>query len=413
MYSTHAKGPMAVIDDESYKQYINSFCISTKGTWIISVTCGTVPSNPADHLVYTRRSEDRGLSWEPRVYSYIAQEVEGSGICPEMGQLIPVSIPQSDGTRIDRVYQFHIIRDTSGGARFGRIVFTYSDNDGRTWLGAGGENTVYEVDTPLYELVPHHWGWHLMAPPLTMSNGEIILPVNVSTDPKLLDDICSEVVFMVSSSLDKETDPANVCFDFYPRPPHGVQAERLDRPQQSLAQEAQVVELSDGRLMTVMRTGNGNIHYAVSGDYGRSWSPSQPLRYAKGGDILLHPNCPCPFIGLSGGRYSLLFCNNDGSYNGGTSPFDHTKNRQPIYITIGRETGNVDGQPLTFGRPELLCSIDGFRPDASWRDLTYGHFMEDQGEYYHFYNALWQAVQVNRVDPELTRGTSWNSFISG
>lgn len=27
--------------------------------------------------------------------------------------------------------------------------------------------------------------------------------------------------------------------------------------------------------------------------------------------------------------------------------------------------------------------------------------MEDRGEYYHFYNAVWRNVQVNRVDPAL------------
>jgi hypothetical protein len=30
-------------------------------------------------------------------------------------------------------------------------------------------------------------------------------------------------------------------------------------------------------------------------------------------------------------------------------------------------------------------------------------FLEDRGEYYHFYDAVWQAIQVNTIDPGLTR----------
>jgi alpha-L-fucosidase len=395
-YSTSASSPMAVIDDGSDKQYINSMCVTQTGAWLVSVTAG----HAEKALSYTRRSTDRGRTWEPRVVAYDGKDA-GPKHCSEMGQLFPVPQPLGPGGKY-RIYQFHILRDTTAGARFGRLVFTISEDDGQTWTGPRGPNSVYTVETPSYALAPNRNGWHLMAPPLVMSSGEFLLPMNVSTDPAALSEIRSELVFAVSRNIFTERDPTRVKFQFFPKPPHGVTAELRNVPGASLAQEPQVVELSDKRLMCVMRTGNGCMYYTVSENHGRTWQPTEPLRDRPGGDILPHPNAPCPFTRLSKGRYALLYCNNDGTAFGGKDPFDNTKNRQPIYIAIGHELAPGPGQPLAFTAPRLLCDIDGFHPEIKWRDLTYGYFLESEGEYYHFYNAVWHFIQVNQVAPALT-----------
>jgi len=395
-YSTSASRPMAVIDDLSDKQYINSVCVTQTGAWLISVTAG----HGENTLSYTRRSTDQGRTWEPRVVAYDGKDA-GPGHCCEMGQLFAVPEPLGPaGTH--RIYQFHILRDTAAGTRFGRLVFTISEDDGRTWMGPRGPNSAYRLDTPSYELAPNHNGWHLMAPPIALSNGELLLPMNVSTDPPALADIRSELVFAISRNIFTEPDPPRIKFQFFPKPPHGVTAPLRSVPGASLAQEPQVVELSDKRLMCVMRTGNGCMYYTVSHDHGRTWQPTEPLRDRPGGDILPHPNAPCPFTRLSKGRYALLYCNNDGTAFGGKDPFDHMKNRQPIYIAIGHELAPGPGQPLAFTPPRLLCEITDFHPEIRWRDLTYGFFLEHDGGYYHFYNAVWHFIQVNRVDPALT-----------
>lgn len=393
-YSQTAANPMTVIDADSHKQYINSVCVTPAGTWLISVTT----TENRETFTYTRRSADRGRSWEPRVVAYDGRDM-GPNCCCEMGQLLAVPRPLGGKPRI---YQFHILRDTTAGTRFGRLTFTVSADDGRTWTGPKGPGSAYAIDTPSYALAPERNGWHLMAPPLILTNGEVLVPMNVSTDPPALADIRSELVFMVCPNLLSEPDIAKLRFEFYPAPPNGVQVPRREKPGTSLAQEPQVVELSDGRLMCVARTGNGQIAYAVSTDRGRTWSRPEPLRNRPGGDILPHPNAPCPFTRLSGGRYALLFCNNDGTAFGGRSPFDHTRNRQPVYIAVGRELPGRTGQPIAFAKPRPLCSIEGFHPEVGWRDLTYGFLLEDGGEYFHFYNAVWQYIQVNHVDPRLT-----------
>jgi hypothetical protein len=176
-----------------------------------------------------------------------------------------------------------------------------------------------------------------------------------------------------------------------------VKAELLSKPGASLAQEPQVVELNDHRLLCVFRTGNGWIGSTTSRDYGRTWTPTRPLRFSPEGSIVPHPNAPCPLTRLSDGRYVLLFCNNSGGAGG---PFDYLRNRQPIYLAVGIET-TLEEQPLLFTEPRLLCTLEGFRPEVGWRDLSYGFFLEEGGEYFHFYNAVWQSIQVNQVDPAL------------
>lgn len=389
--SRSALSPFAVVDGGNAKVYINSVCVTTQGSWLVSMTTGKAGNR---HYVALRRSTDRGKTWGERI-TVLDPPAPFDG---EMGQLLAVPTPLGPG-KARRIYQFHIVKDTRIGVRFGRLAFTVSEDDGLSWRGPGGPGSVYEVETPAYALAPKQYGWHLMAPGLAMSNGEYLLPMNVSTDPASLKDIRSELVFAVSPNVLTEPDPAKVRFEFHPAPPHGVTAPLRRDPGQSLAQEPQVVELSDHRLFCVMRTGNGVVNTSTSADFGRTWlSPSRPLLRREGGEPIRNPNCPVPLARLSGGRFALLHCDNDGTGNGGRDPFDHMVNRNPVSVAIGREVPGAD-PPIAFGPSRLLCEIEGYKPEVRWRDLTYGFLLEDGGEYFHFYNAVWRDVLVNRVDP--------------
>jgi len=389
-YHHSALHPLAVVDDDSPKQYLNSVCVTASGAWVVSVTA----DDGEGHYVYTRRSTDCGQDWEARVLAYDGRDLGTHYQC-EMGQLL--AIPSG------RVYQFHIVRDTHTTNRFGRLVHTYSDDDGRSWRGWEGPGSgVIPLRPPPYDLAPGNDGWHLMAPPRRLSNGEWALPLNVSTDPPALADIRSEAVFAFTGEIEALADPTEVEFEYVPPPPHGLTVPLRGHPGESLAQEPQIVELGDHRLMCAMRTGNGCIAYSVSDDWGRTWRPSAPL-VDRVGEPLRHPNAPCPFTRLSTGCYALLYCDNDGHAFGGRDVFDYQKVRQPIYVTIGREMGALTRQPVQFGPPRLLCDLEGFRPEVPWRDLTYGQLLEVNGRCYHFYNAVWQSIQVNRVDPALLR----------
>lgn len=401
----HSKAghPMAVIDALEYKQYINSFAVSQAGTWLISVTSGAI----GYAKVYVKRSEDKGRTWSSErslVYDPredMALDRREDFDC-EMGQLFPVPAPiGTDG--VQRIYQFSIVRDTKKGARFGKLIYTISEDDGRTWGGPAGPGTYWNIDSPVYELVGHTWGWHLMAPPRVTSDGRMILPMNPSTDPAALGDIRCEPVYMFSKNIISEQDPGKVAFSFSPPPPHGVHVPMDGEPDQSHGMEAQVTELSDGRLFSPIRTGTGCIYFTVSHDGGTTWTEAKPLRRDDGGPMLLNPNCPNPLTKLSNGTFALLHCNNDGNIYGVADVFQHAVVRHPIYVSVGVENDPGREQPIRWSAPRLMTTLEDYVPAhrGGWNDLTYGCLHEEDGRFYHFYNAMWDRIQVSEIDPRL------------
>ncbi len=411
-YNFHALKPYALIDDQSNFQYINSVTVTQKGTFLISVTArekllapGESVSGNDSFYVYTRRSEDRGKTWQPRVTAYRGHDA-GEDYNAEMGQLFPVPAAIGPEQKL-RIYQFHIRRHAPSSIRFGKLAYSFSEDDGRSWTGPRGPGSVYMIPEPKGYTISQSkdgYGWHLMGPPIIMSNGQFLLPLNISTDPEPLAEIHSEIVFMISRNIFTETDPAAVTFHFYPAPPDGIKSPLKNERQRTLAQEPQVVELSDHRIMCVFRTGNGRVEYAVSQDFARTWTNAQPLRYyPQKGPEIKNPNCACPFTKLSNGTFALLHTNNDGYMHGSESPFDGRKNRHPIYVTIGKELTADNNQPMMFTASRILCSMEGFHPENPRRDLTYGALVESEGEFFHYYNALWNYIQVNKVAPSVLR----------
>jgi hypothetical protein len=399
-YQTTAAHPMAVIDDLERKQYINSFCKTQAGTWVVSVTTG----QQGKARVYVRRSEDKGQTWSPeRIWVFDPHDHPdyGPDYDCEMGQLYPVPDP-IDGKH--RIYQFSIVRNVKQGARFGKIVYTISEDDGRTWLGPDGPQSVYDLETPVYAITGHTWCWHLMAPPRLMPDGRVYLPTNPSTDPNPLQDIRCEPVYPRSRNILTERDPAKITFDFRPPPPHGVFVPLKHAPNESHGMEAQIVPLNDGRLFSSIRTGAGCLYFTTSGDNGETWSEAKPLRRDDDGDLLLNPNCACPLTKLSDGRYVQLHCNNDGNIYGVNDVFNAGVVRTPVYVSVGVDNDPGKEQPIRWSEPRLLTEIGEdyqkrFEGTAT-TDLTYAYFHEEApGEYYHFYNARWESIQVNRIDP--------------
>ena len=55
-----------------------------------------------------------------------------------------------------------------------------------------------------------------------------------------------------------------------------------------VAEEHSFVELSDGSLFTVFRTIDGHAAHSYSRDGGRTWEPSEYMRYADG-RLMKHP----------------------------------------------------------------------------------------------------------------------------
>lgn len=373
------------------KMYIGSVAVSECGTWLVSFSCA---QRSADGIltperVFVKRSVDGGRTWLPRQMVYDGKDQNARQA--EMGQFVVVP-----GT--GRIYLFSI-RHT--GVRFGQMVFTYSDDDGQTWLGPKGPNTAYDVKVPPYLFAPRGDSNHLMAKGIWLSNGKYLLPFSIASDPPELGEIESENVFMMCDNFLTEDNPERLRFHFFPEGNYGLRVPHPNKPQSSLAQEPHVVELTNGFLMCVMRTGQGCIYYALSSDFGQTWSQPKPLCYAEGGKAIPHPNAPCPFYRLRNGMYVLFFHNNDGKIHGARGAFDFRKNRRPLYLSVGRYVSNVPngGQPMIFSSPRFLLDSDGI--PASILETTeiscYGGIIENADGVYFIHSNKWEKLQMFRI----------------
>ena len=74
---------------------------------------------------------------------------------------------------------------------------------------------------------------------------------------------------------------------------------------------------------------------------------ARPLRFAPGGPVVHQPLASCPLYKLRDGRFVLIFHNNNGYAHGGISVSDSRRNRQPVYLAVGREIDHPD-HPIMF-----------------------------------------------------------------
>ncbi len=201
----------------------------------------------------------------------------------------------------------------------------------------------------------------------------------------------SSVDMYYIDNLDDNPLPAEIQFNWSAAGVHGLIAPLHDNPRYFLAQEPSVVELPDGRLMTIFRTGAGSPFYALSADRGESWGRTQRLLFADGGNPVLHPRSPCPVWEIGGrgsGEYILFIHNHDGTF-GPWRPYDTNQHRRPLFALRGRFRADAV-QPIEFSEPMLVMDNNGIRwghGGAKLADIAiYGDFTLENGK-----PTLWYA----------------------
>jgi hypothetical protein len=136
----------------------------------------------------------------------------------------------------------------------------------------------------------------------------------------------------------------------------------------------------------------GYIHYSVSADNGKTWTPTQMLRYSDESEGIPHPMSPCPIYRLSDGKFILFFHNNSGKrlgYDQQSKKWEiNVANvvRNPTYYTIGEFKKDAK-QPLWFGKPvEFLNSDDVAVPPKKSAEIgTYPSLTEFNGKIIFWY----------------------------
>ena len=165
-------------------------------------------------------------------------------------------------------------------------------------------------------------------------------------------------------NIDEGPEPAALRITWLPVDGPGLEVQHRDIPNFSTAQEPSLVLLPDGRLFVVMRTLEGHVWYSVSDDDGATWRPTEVLRFRDGGEPVKHPLSCCPIYPLDGGRFLLLFHNNDGrvgKYDLFRKTWDCNQLnfvRNPMFGAVGTYQPKAH-QPIWFGAPKKLLDTDG------------------------------------------------------
>ena len=169
---------------------------------------------------------------------------------------------------------------------------------------------------------------------------------------------------MVSRNLANEERPGKFTWETLPDGDAGLPA-----PEGRVADEHNIVALSDGSLYCVYRTNQGHNVQAYSRDGGRTWSQPEWGRYRPEGRLIKQPRCLNKVHRFANGKYALFFHNNGGRHY---SPHP-LGNRNPTWSAGGIERDGF----IHWSEPEILLYDHDYA-----RGISYPDWVEDQGEYF-------------------------------
>ena len=401
VYVPHGKESGAVPIDQ---QNVHIIVTPTQnGTFIATWTQADILHGPQQRIVVAH-SYDQGRTWsDPDVID--APEPGTENIASWSSLVI---VPQTG--RIYCIYHKNIGLTDFDRGMTGVLAWRFSDDDGMTWSRRFqtfiGRKAIDHPD-PSY---PSNWvtaGWQA---PIVTAHGHVIIPITRWASRHYHDrqDFSAqhhEGCFLRFENILSEPDPSKLTMTTLPLTDQGIQIPNPNEPGYSAAMEPTIQNLDDGRIICLLRTMTGNIYYCVSSDSGETWTEPKILHHVPGGPPILHPNSPCVLTKMTCGLYLLFHHNNDGTANGGSGPED-SKSRRPVWVSIGREIDNPNGQPITFDAPKQFYDNGGeSRPYAGSLAL-YGSFFEYGGSYYWWYPDAMRFLLGKIVPDNITNSPS-------
>lgn len=321
------------------------------------------------------KSRNGGLTWsEPKCLLH-------DPIDPQTGRNMgswATAVISASG-RIYVLYAKHLGKSPSHEQGILHVMF--SDDSGETWSPEvpmpGIPRSKYDPDD--VNEAPNGMPWQRAN---RLSNGTVLLPITRSRlcsglPPQPHPDVwvehpcaCEVIRF---DNIDDDPDPADLKTSFLSFDENALSAPLPGHPECRSGEEPALVELPDGKLFMVMRTGEGHVWYSVSEDSGETWRPAEMLRFYDGGPGVAHPLSPCPLFQISGQEYVLLIHGHDG-YNGTDCPQCGGNWRNPVFLLKGEYRPGAH-QPIWFSEPvELMNNGGGVKIEradlAMYADLT-------------------------------------------
>jgi hypothetical protein len=283
----------------------------------------------------------------------------------------------------------------------GHFVFKYSDDHGKTWSAQRYEipQRDFEIDrrNPYGGKIKffwnvgkafHHKGAGYVPLHKVGGFGEGFFTSN-------------EGVLLRSANILTERDPAKLVWETLPEGEIGIRTPPGGGP---IAAEHSFSELSDGSLFCVFRTIDGHAAFTHSRNGGRSWEPSQYMRYADG-RLMKHPRAANFAWRASNGKFLYWFHNHGGRFIR-EHPRRRTiayEDRNPVWLVGGVEADSPNGKIIRWSEPEI-----GLYEDDPMMRMSYPDFVEEGGKYY-LTETEKEIARVHEVDRKLLEGL-WNQF---
>ncbi|MBL8217583.1 MAG: exo-alpha-sialidase [Bryobacterales bacterium] len=394
----------SIIPDEGYSD--QPYVVKTNdGAWLCVITTGPGQEGAGGQHIVTTRSTDRGKTWSKPA------DVEPSN-GPEASYAVMLKIPSG------RVYVFYnhntdnirqVIGDKpayrDGWVRrvdsLGHFVYKYSDDHGRTW-----STKRYEIPQRDFEIDKRNayqgkikFFWTVGKAFLHKNAGYVPLHKVGGFGEGFF--TSSEGVLLRSDNILTERDPEKLRWETLPEGDKGIRTPPGGGP---IAEEHSFSTLSDGSLFVVFRTIDGHSAFAYSRDDGRTWSPSEYMRYADG-RLMKHPRAANFAWRCENGKFVYWFHN-----HGGRFILEHPRRRtiayeerNPVWLVGGVEADSPQGKIIRWSQPEVALYED----DPVMR-MSYPDLVEEGGKYY-LTETQKEIARVHEIDTTLLEGM-WNQF---
>jgi hypothetical protein len=365
------------------------YIVQTKdGAWLCVMTTGRgLEGDRGQHAVSTR-STDQGKTWSPLV------DIE-SADGPESSWVMPLIVPSG---RVYAIYNHNtdelqeVVTDFGTTKRvdtLGYFQMKYSDDNGLTWSKERYliPLRVTEIDriNPYQGKIQFFWG---VGKPMIHNNRAYFGFAKVGRFGHGFM-ATSEGWFLSSENILTESDPSKITWELLPDGETGLKA-----PKDVVADEHNLVGLSDGSLFCTFRTIEGHPGAAYSRDGGRTWDKPQYMTYTPGGRLFKHPRAANFVRRFSNGKFLYWFHHNGRKwYPQGVA----RGSRNVAWLSGGIEK---DGY-IHWSQPEIVL----YEPDE-FRGPSYPDFVEEDGRI--FISATQKVIaRIHEVDPALLEGL-WN-----
>jgi len=389
----------SVIPDEFYAD--QPYVVKTNdGAWLCVITTGPGAEGAGGQHVVSLRSTDHGKTWEKAV------DIEPND-GPEASYA--VTLKANSG----RVYVFYnhntdnlrqVIADKptypDGFNRrvdsLGHFVFKYTDDHGRTWSKQRYEipQRDFEIDrkNPYGGKIKFFW----TVGKAFAYKGAGYVPLHKVGGFGDGFFTSSEGVLLRSANIMGESDPSKIKWDTLPEGDIGI---RPPKGGGTIAEEHSFSVMSDGSIFCVFRTIDGYAAHTYSRDGGRTWEPSQSMRFADG-RLMKHPRAANFAWRAENGKYLYWFHNHGGRFirEHPRQRSNAYEERNPVWLSGGVEADGPTGKIIRWSQPDIVLYDD----DPIIR-MSYPDLVEDGGKYY-LTETQKDVARVHEIDPILLAG---------